>query len=79
MPPGALIAPSSCAPAIRRAGSVSKSFHTNADVLPIVSRPLPLPTLALKRRPPTLFDYTFDDIAVVGYQSHAHIRAAVAV
>ena len=41
--------------------------------------PLPLPTLALKRRPPTLFDYTFDDIEVVGYQCHPHIRAAVAV
>jgi thymidylate synthase len=41
--------------------------------------PLPLPTLMLKRRPPTLFDYAFDDIEVLGYQSHAHIRAAVAV
>ncbi|MBL8199486.1 MAG: thymidylate synthase [Chromatiales bacterium] len=41
--------------------------------------PLPLPKLMLKRRPPTLFDYTFDDIEVVGYQSHPHIRAAVAV
>jgi thymidylate synthase len=41
--------------------------------------PLPLPRLALKRRPPTVFDYTFDDIEVIGYQSHAHIRAAVAV
>ena len=41
--------------------------------------PLPLPTLALKRRPPTLFDYSFDDIEIVGYQCHPHIRAAVAV
>ncbi|MDP2325701.1 MAG: thymidylate synthase, partial [Gammaproteobacteria bacterium] len=41
--------------------------------------PLPLPRLLLKRRPPTLFDYNFDDVEVVGYQSHAHIRAAVAV
>ena len=41
--------------------------------------PLVLPRLFLKRRPPTLFDYRFDDIEVVGYQSHAHIRAAVAV
>jgi thymidylate synthase len=41
--------------------------------------PLPLPTLNLKRRPPSLFDYSFDDIEVVGYQSHAHIRATVAV
>ncbi len=41
--------------------------------------PLPLPTLALKRRPATLFDYVYDDIAVEGYQSHAPIRATVAV
>jgi len=41
--------------------------------------PLPLPRLLFRRRPPTLFDYSFDDIEVVGYQSHAPIRAAVAV
>ncbi len=40
---------------------------------------LPLPRLLLKRRPPTLFDYSFADIEVVDYHSHAHIRAAVAV
>jgi thymidylate synthase len=42
-------------------------------------QPKPLPTLNLKRRPPTLFDYNFDDIEVVGYECHPHIRAAVAV
>ncbi|MDH5277136.1 MAG: thymidylate synthase, partial [Gammaproteobacteria bacterium] len=41
--------------------------------------PLALPRLLLKRRPPTLFDYRFEDIEVVDYHSHAHIRAAVAV
>ena len=41
--------------------------------------PLPLPRLVLKRRPPTIFDYRFDDIEVIDYHSHAHIRAAVAV
>jgi thymidylate synthase len=41
--------------------------------------PLPLPTLSLKRRPPTLFDYTYDDVVVEGYQSHPPIRATVAV
>ncbi len=42
-------------------------------------QPLALPRLVLKRRPPTLFDYSFDDIEVAGYESHAAIRAAVAV
>jgi thymidylate synthase len=41
--------------------------------------PLALPRLLLKRRPPTIFDYCFDDIEVADYHSHAHIRAAVAV
>ncbi len=41
--------------------------------------PLPLPTLRLVRRPPSLFDYVFDDIEIVGYQSHPAIKASVAV
>ncbi len=41
--------------------------------------PLPLPTLTLKSRPPTLFDYAYTDIAVEGYQAHPPIRATVAV
>ena len=42
-------------------------------------RPLPLPRLALHRRPPTLFDYAFEDFEILGYESHPHIKAAVAV
>ena len=41
--------------------------------------PLPLPRLAIKRRPDNIFDYRFDDFEVLNYQSHPHIRAAVAV
>jgi len=41
--------------------------------------PLPLPRLAIKRRPPSIFDYTFDDFEILNYESHPHIRAAVAV
>ena len=41
--------------------------------------PLPLPTLAIKRRPPSIFDYSFDDFEILNYESHPHIRAAVAV
>src|SRR3982750_4285224 len=32
--------------------------------------PFPLPRLELRRKPPSLFDYEFDDIAIVDYQSH---------
>ena len=41
--------------------------------------PIALPRLAIKRRPATLFDYEFDDFEVLNYESHPHIRAAVAV
>ena len=53
--------------------------HLEQAGLQLQRAPLPLPTLALKRRPPTLFDYAYDDIAVEGYQSHPPIRASVAV
>lgn len=41
--------------------------------------PFPLPTLKIKRKPASLFDYQFDDFEVVNYQSHAAIKAPVAV
>ena len=41
--------------------------------------PLPLPRLAIKRRPPSIFDYEFNDFEILNYQAHPHIRAAVAV
>lgn len=41
--------------------------------------PLPLPTLAIKRRPESIFDYTFDDFEILNYESHPHIPAAIAV
>lgn len=41
--------------------------------------PLPLPRLAIKRRPDSLFDYKFDDFEILNYESHPHIRGAIAV
>ncbi len=40
--------------------------------------PYPFPTLRL-RQAPSLFDYTFDDVVVEGYQHHPAIKAPVAV
>lgn len=37
------------------------------------------PTLKIKRRPASIFDYQPDDFEVVGYQCHAGIKAPVAV
>ena len=45
----------------------------------LARNPLPPPQLAIKRRPPTLFDYRYDDFEIVGYVSHGALKAPVAV
>ena len=40
---------------------------------------LPLPTLSIKRRPASLFDYRFEDFEIQNYESHPHIKAPIAV
>ncbi|HKZ74048.1 MAG TPA: thymidylate synthase [Steroidobacteraceae bacterium] len=41
--------------------------------------PYPLPRLVVKRRPPTIFDYAFEDFSFVSYQHHPAIKAPVAI
>ncbi|WP_454781415.1 thymidylate synthase [Legionella sp. WA2022007384] len=41
--------------------------------------PLPLPTLNIKRKPHSLFEYVYDDFEFVNYQSHPAIKAPIAV
>ncbi len=41
--------------------------------------PYPLPRLALKRRPPSIFEYQYEDFEIVNYQFHPAIKAPVAV
>lgn len=41
--------------------------------------PRPLPRLKIRRRPPSIYDYTFDDFELDGYTPHAHIAAPVAI
>ncbi len=41
--------------------------------------PLPLPRLAIRRRPESIFDYRFEDFEILNYESHPHIAGKVAV
>lgn len=42
-------------------------------------QPFAYPTLNIKRKPDSIFDYEYDDFEVLDYQHHAGIKAPVAV
>ncbi|MEM7158497.1 MAG: thymidylate synthase [Myxococcota bacterium] len=39
----------------------------------------PLPTMKIRRRPESLFDFRYEDFELTGYDPHPHIKAPVAV
>jgi thymidylate synthase len=39
----------------------------------------PLPKLNILRKPDSIFDYEFEDFEILGYESHPHIKAPVAI
>lgn len=41
--------------------------------------PRPLPQLLIRRRPDSIFEYRYEDIEIVDYHPHAHIKAPIAV
>jgi len=41
--------------------------------------PFPYPTLHIKRKPPSILDYDYEDFEVLDYQHHPAIKAPVAV
>ena len=41
--------------------------------------PYPLPTLIIKRRPPSIFEYDYEDFELLNYHYHPAIKAPVAV
>src|SRR5512133_1154383 len=55
------------------------SNHAEQVALQLSRTPLPYPTLEIKRRPDSIFDYKYEDFAVLGYQCHPAIKAPVAV
>ncbi len=55
------------------------SNHLEQARLQLTRQPMPLPRLHIKRRPADIFSYVFDDFELVGYESHPHIKAPVAI
>ncbi|HEY9278769.1 MAG TPA: thymidylate synthase [Eoetvoesiella sp.] len=55
------------------------SNHLEQVQLQLSRTPLPYPRLNIKRKPVTLFDYEYEDFEILGYESHPHIKAPVAV
>ena len=55
------------------------SNHLEQTRLQLSRQPLPLPRLQIKRRPADIFSYVYDDFEIVGYESHPHIKAPVAI
>lgn len=53
--------------------------HLEQAELQLGRQPLPLGQLRLRRRPPSIFDYDYEDFEFVNYQHHAAIKAPVAV
>jgi thymidylate synthase len=53
--------------------------HVDQVRLQLSREPLPYPTLHIKRRPKSLFDYELEDFEVLDYQHHPAIKAPVAV
>ena len=55
------------------------SNHIEQTDLQLSRETLPLPKLWLNPDVKNIFDFTFDDIRIDGYESHPHIKGAVAV
>jgi thymidylate synthase len=53
--------------------------HLEQADLQLSREPFPLPRLTLRRTPPSLFEYTYEDFEILDYQSHPAIKAPIAV
>ncbi|NOR52301.1 MAG: thymidylate synthase, partial [Gammaproteobacteria bacterium] len=55
------------------------SNHLEQSKLQLSRKPYALPTLKLNPDIKDIFDFSYDDFELVGYESHPHIKGAVAV
>ena len=55
------------------------SNHLDQVNTQLAREPYPLPTLNIKRKPSSIFDYQFEDFEILSYQAHPSIKAPIAV
>ncbi|MDO1447420.1 thymidylate synthase [Rhodocytophaga aerolata] len=55
------------------------SNHLEQAKIQLAREPYPMPTLIIKRKPDSIFDYKFEDFEIVNYQAHPSIKAPIAV
>jgi thymidylate synthase len=55
------------------------SNHLEQAKLQLTREPFELPTLNIKRKPSSIFDYKLEDFEILNYQSHPSIKAPIAV
>jgi len=53
--------------------------HLEQIKLQLSREPYPLPLLSFKRKPESIFEYTFDDFEISNYNFHPHIKGLVAI
>ena len=53
--------------------------HLDQVKLQLTREPYPLPQMKMNPEVKSIFDFTFDDFELVGYQSHPHIKGEISV
>jgi thymidylate synthase len=53
--------------------------HLDQVNLQLSREPFALPTLNIRRKPASIFDYQYEDFEILNYQSHSSIKAPIAV
>jgi thymidylate synthase len=53
--------------------------HFEQVELQLLREPKPLPKMILNPEVKSIFDFTFDDFTLEGYEAHGHIKGVVAV
>lgn len=53
--------------------------HVDQCKLQLTRKPFPLPKMKINPEVQSIFDFTFDDFELVGYQSHPHIKGEISV